>query len=60
MESAGNSDQRNGRTDPGVKWSTGPGPGGKRSTELVLAQDRGPAEKRQWVITDQHVVVNRH
>ena len=25
MESAGNSNQRNGRTDPGVKWSTGPG-----------------------------------
>ena len=37
-----------------------PGPGVKRSTELFLAQDRGPAEKRQWVITDQHVVVNRH
>ena len=60
MESAGNSNQRNGRTDPGTKWSTGPCPGGKRSTELVRARDRGPAEKRQWVTIDQHVVVNRH
>ena len=65
MESAGNSNQRrggqrNGWTDPGAKWSTGPGPGVKRSTELFLAQDKGPAEKRQWVITDQDVVVSRH
>ena len=52
MESAGDSNQRkggqrNGWTDPGVKWSTGLDPGVKRSTELVLAQDKGPAEKRQ-------------
>ena len=37
---------KNGWTDPGAKWSTGPGPGVKRSTELFLAQDRRPAEKR--------------
>ena len=35
---------KNGRTDPGAKWSNGPGPGVKRSTELYLAQDRGPAD----------------
>ena len=63
MESAGDSnlrsgDKRNGRTDPGAKWSTGPGPGVKRSTELFLAQDRGPAEKRQSFTTHQDVIVN--
>ena len=36
MESAGNSNQRNGWTDPGMKWTTGPGPGqGTRGKETM-------------------------
>ena len=49
MESAGNSNQkrgqRNGWTNPGVNGQLGGSGPGERSTELVLAQDKGFMEK---------------